>query len=333
MLSINKKTLRLSELCDSAVNSVWQFFTAETQSSQRKRRGKLVCLAFSVLLMSSVAHSQPGTPGPSSPLYGARPDTGATSSGLPTALKDVRIEQKLNQQLPLDLTFRDESGQAVKLGQFFGRRPVVLSLVYYSCPMLCTQVLNGMLESIRVLPFELGKDYDVVTISFDPRETPQLAESKKKIYVGYLPEKMQASANAGWHFLTADPETVRQITDAVGFRYHYDESTKQFAHASGIMIATPQGKLSRYYYGITYSARDMRLGLIESSENKIGTAADELLLYCYHYDPAKGKYGAAVMNIIRAGGLLTLIIIAGMFFVLRRRTPAQLRLKTGGAAT
>ena len=333
MLSINKKTLRLRELCVSAVKICRTQFTAETQRTQRKRREKLVYVVFCVLLISSVAHSQPGTPGPSSPLYGARPDAGATSSGLPTALKDVRIEQKLNQQLPLGLTFRDESGQAVKLGQFFGQRPVVLSLVYYSCPMLCTQVLNGMLESIRVLPFELGKDYDVVTISFDPRETPQLAESKKKIYVGYLPERMQASANAGWHFLTADPESIRQITDAVGFRYHYDESTKQFAHASGIMIATPQGKLSRYYYGISYSARDMRLGLIESSENKIGTAADELLLYCYHYDPAKGKYGAAVMNIVRAGGIVTLIIIAGMFFVLRRRTPAQLRLKTGGAAS
>ena len=333
MLTINKKTLRLSELCVSAIKICRTQFTAETQRTQRKRGERLVYVLFCVLMLSSVAHSQPGTPGPSSPLYGARPDAGTTSSGLPTALKDVRIEQKLNQQLPLDLTFRDESGQAVKLGQFFGQRPVVLSLVYYSCPMLCTQVLNGMLESIRVLPFELGKDYDVVTISFDPRETPQLAESKKKIYVGYLPEKMQASANAGWHFLTADPESIRQITDAVGFRYHYDESTKQFAHASGIMIATPQGKLSRYYYGISYSARDMRLGLIESSENKIGTAADELLLYCYHYDPAKGKYGAAVMNIVRAGGIATLIIIAGMFFVLRRRTPAQLRLKTGGAAS
>ena len=333
MLSINENFRRyLCALCVSAVKA-FNFFTAEMQSSQRERREKLACIALSVLLMCGVAHSQPGTPGPSSPLYGARPDVGTSSSGLPPALKDVRIEQKLNQQLPLDLTFRDESGQAVKLGQYFGKRPVVLSLVYYDCPMLCTQVLNGMLESIRVLPFELGKDYEVVTISFDPRETPELARSKKKIYVGYLPQKMQSSANAGWHFLTGDPESIKQITDAVGFRYHYDEPTKQFAHASGIMIATPQGKLSRYYYGISYSARDMRLGLIESSENKIGTAADELLLYCYHYDPAKGKYGAAVMNIVRAGGIATILIIVGMFFVLRRRSPDQLKLKTGGAAS
>ena len=330
--NLNLSLRFLCALCVSAVHNCSAELTAEKQRTERRRGEKIAVLAFSLLLISSVAYSQPGTPGPSSPLYGARPDTGAVSSGLPTALKDVRIEQKLNHQLPLDLTFRDESGQTVKLGQYFGQRPVVVSLVYYSCPMLCTQVLNGMLESIRVLPVELGKEYDVVTISFDPRETPELAQSKKKIYVGYLPERMQASANAGWHFLTGDPENIKQITDAVGFRYHYDESTKQFAHASGIMIATPQGKLSRYYYGISYSARDMRLGLIESSENKIGTAADELLLYCYHYDPAKGKYGAAVMNIIRAGGVATLIVIVGMFFVLRRRTPAQLKLKTGGAA-
>ena len=332
MLSTKKNSLHLCVLCVSAVKSVLQFLTAETQRTQR-RREKLACVAFLVFLMPSVARSQPGTPGPSSPLYGARPDAGAISSGLPTALKDVRIEQKLNQQLPLDLIFRDETGQTVKLGQYFGTRPVVLSLVYYDCPMLCTQVLNGMHESIRVLPFELSKEYDVVTISFDPRETPELAQSKKKIYVGYLPERMQASANAGWHFLTGDPESIKQITDAVGFRYHYDESTKQFAHASGIMIATPQGKLSRYYYGISYSARDMRLGLIESSANKIGTTADELLLYCYHYDPAKGKYGAAIMNIVRAGGIATILVIVAMFFLLRRRTPAQLKLKTGGVAS
>jgi protein SCO1/2 len=290
-------------------------------------------IAFGLLLTCTVALAQPGPPGPSSPLYGARPDSGSVSTGLPTALKDVRIEQKLDQQLPLDLMFRDESGAPVKLGQYFGKKPIVLSLVYYDCPMLCTQVLNGMLESFRVLPFQLGKEYDVVTISFDPRETPQLAQSKKKIYVGYLPAKMQAGASAGWHFLTGDADSIRQIADDVGFRYHYDESTKQFAHASGIMLATPQGKLSRYYYGISYSARDMRLGLIESSENKIGTMSDELLLYCYHYDPTKGKYGAAVMNIVRAGGIATMLVIAGMFLFFRRRNLAELKLKTGGSAT
>ena len=287
------------------------------------------CLLFS---LTCIVQAQPGSPGPSSPLYGARPEVGNVSTGLPTALRDVRIEQKLNQQLPLDLMFRDEAGQSVKLGQYFGQKPVVLALVYYDCPMLCTQVLNGMIESFRVLPFQLGKEYDVVTISFDPRETPQLAEKKKKVYVGYLPNKMQESANAGWHFLTGDADSIRQITDAVGFRYHYDESTKQFAHASAIMVATPQGKLSRYYYGIEYPARDLRLGLIESAQNKIGSPVDQLLLYCYHYDPATGKYGAVVMNIVRAGGIATILAIVAMFFLLRRRNPA-LKLKTGGAAS
>ena len=293
----------------------------------------LLLSAFCLLLSAFclVAFAQAGPPGPSSPHYGARPETGMTSTGLPTALRDVKIEQKLDQQLPLDLVFRDENGQPVKLGQYFGSKPVVLSLVYYDCPMLCTQVLNGMVTSFRVLPFQLGKEYDVVTISFDPRETSTLAANKKKVYVGYLPENMQSGAAQGWHFLTGDPESIRMIADAVGFRYHYDESTKQFAHASGIMLATPQGKLSRYFYGIEYSARDLRLGLIESAQNKIGSPVDQLLLYCYHYDPATGKYGAVVMNIVRLGGIATIIAIVGMFFLLRRR-PAHLKLKTGGAA-
>ena len=212
-------------------------------------------------------------------------------------------------------------------------KPVVLAFVYYDCPMLCTQVMNGMLESFRVLPFQMGKDYDVVTISFDPRETPQLAASKKKVYVGYLPSKMQPDANAGWHFLTGDPENIKQITEAVGFKYHYDDSTKQFAHASGIMVATPQGKLARYYYGISYPARDLRLGIIESAQTRSELRSTSYCFYCYHYDPATGKYGAAVMNIVRAGGVVTMIGILGMFLLLRRRNPAQLKLKTGGAAS
>ena len=288
--------------------------------------------AFAMQSWSGAAYAQSGPPGPSSPLYGARPELGSSTTGLPTALRDVKIEQKLDQQLPLDLVFKDESGQPVNLGQYFGHRPVVLSLVYYDCPMLCTQVLNGMVTSFRVLPFQMSKEYDVVTISFDPRETPALATAKKKIYVGYLPEAMQSNAQNGWHFLTGDPESIKQITDAVGFRYHYDEATKQFAHASAIMVATPQGKLSRYYYGIDYSARDLRLGLIESAQNKIGSPVDQLLLYCYHYDPATGKYGAVVMNMVRLGGAVTVIGILAMLLLLRRR-PVEMKLKTGGAAS
>jgi len=283
--------------------------------------------AFCLLLTASVFAQSP--PGPSSPLYGARPSREITSNGLPTALRDVKIEQKLDQQLPLDLVFRDENGQSVRLGQYFGSKPVVLALVYYDCPMLCTQVLNGMVTSFRVLPFEMGKEYEVVTISFDPRETSAIATRKKKVYIDYLPEKKRDSANRGWHFLTGDPESIRVITEAMGFHYHYDENTKQFAHASGIMLVTPQGKLSRYFYGIEYSARDLRLGLIESAANKIGSPVDQLLLYCYHYDPATGKYGAVVMNLVRIGGVVTLIAIGIMFLVFRRR-PAQLKLKTGG---
>jgi protein SCO1/2 len=270
-------------------------------------------------------------PGPSSPLYGARPETGSPSTGLPPALRDVGIEQKLDHQLPLDLVFRDESGQQVKLGQYFGQKPVVVALVYYDCPMLCTQVLNGMVTSFRALPFAVGKEFDVVTVSFDPRETSALASAKKKLYVNYLPERMQANAANGWHFLTGDQESIKQLTDAVGFRYHYDEATRQFAHASGIMVTTPEGKLSRYFYGIEYAPRDLRLGLIESSQNKIGSPVDQLLLYCYHYDPATGKYGAAVMKIMRTAGVITVLCIIAMLVLLKARNPRLIDVNTGGA--
>ena len=299
-----------------------------------KTSGKvLLAILWLVLAWTMVAAQAP--PGPSSPLYGARPETGAVSTGLPAPLRDVKIEQKLNQQLPLDLTFHDESGNNVKLGQFFGHKPVVLAFVYYDCPMLCTQVLNGMVTSFRVLPFEIGQEFDVVTISFDPRETPELAQKKKNVYVNYLPEKMRADATNGWHFLTGDEANIQKITEAAGFHYRYDEKTKQFAHASGIMLATAEGKLSRYYYGIEYPARDLRLGLIETSQNKIGSPVDQLLLYCYHYDPATGKYGAVVMNIMRLAGGLTIIGIAALLLLLRprkKRLTTVATAKPGGAA-
>ena len=286
----------------------------------------LVCF-----VAAASAFAQPNQPGPSSPLYGARPETGNPSTGLPAALRDIGIEQKLDQQLPLDLVFHDESGQEVKLGQYFGQKPVVLAFVYYDCPMLCTQVLNGMVTSFRVLPFQVGKEFDVVTVSFDPRETSALATKKKGVYVNYLPEKMRANAINGWHFLTGDQENIAKLTDAVGFRYRYDEATKQFAHASGIMVATPHGKLSRYFYGVEYAPRDLRLGLIESSANKIGSPVDQLLLYCYHYDPASGKYGAAVMKIMRTAGVITVLAIVAMLFALKGRKAKMVEAKTGGA--
>ena len=276
-----------------------------------------------ILICVCPAFAQLGQPGPSSPLYGARPSSGHSSTGLPTALRDVRIEQKLDQQLPLDLVFRDENGQDVKLGKFFGPRPVVLALVYYDCPMLCTQILNGMVTTFRVLPFQIGKEFDVVTISFDPRETSTLAATKKKVYIDHLPDNMQAGANRGWHFLTGDSTNIERIADAVGFRYHYDEATKQFAHASAIMVATPEGKLSRYFYGVTYSARDLRFGLMESSQNKIGSVTEQLSLYCYQYDPKTGKYGAAVMRVLRITGVITLLGIVAMIIFLRPRNRHQ----------
>jgi protein SCO1/2 len=301
-----------------------------------KASGKILLV---ILWLAIAAFSVPAQapPGPSSPLYGARPETGNPSTGLPDALRAVRIEQKLDQQLPLDLMFRDESGRDVKLGQYFGQKPVVLAFVYYDCPMLCTQVLNGMVTSFRVLPFQMGQEFDVVTISFDPRETPALAQAKKKVYVDYLPEKMRANAATGWHFLTGNQENITKITEAAGFHYRWDEKTQQFAHASALMVTTPQGKLSHYFYGVDYPARYVRLGLIEASQNKIGSVADQLLLYCYHYDPATGAYGAPIMLVMRIAGGVTLLGIIAMVLLLKGRnssveTPKTATPKTGGAA-
>lgn len=281
-------------------------------------------------LTASFAFAQ-GPPGPSSPLYGARPESGNPSTGLPSALKEVRIEQKLGNQLPLDLNFRDESGQQVKLGQYFGKKPVVLSLVYYDCPMLCTQILNDMVTTFRVLPFQVGNEFDVVTVSFDPRETSALAAAKKKVYVDYLPEKMRPGAQSGWHFLTGEQASIDKLTEAVGFHYRWDEQRKQFAHGSAIMLTTPQGVLSHYFYGVEYSARDLRFGLMESAESRIGTPAQELLLYCYQYDPATGKYGAAIKRILRVAGVLTVLGILAMILFLKPRNPGVVSPKTGGA--
>ncbi|MDQ1728540.1 MAG: hypothetical protein QOD33_665 [Pyrinomonadaceae bacterium] len=254
-----------------------------------------------------------------SPLYSSRPYEARAPSGLPKALTTVGIDQKLNEQLPLDLVFKDEQGRDVRLGDYFGKKPVVLSLVYYQCPMLCNQVLNGMVTAFKVMAFQPGQEFEVVTVSFDPRETASLAAAKKQTYVNYLPEAKRAGAAAGWHFLTGDEANIKRLTDAVGFRYHFDEATNQFAHASAIYVTTPGGKLARYFYGIEYAPRDLRLGLIESAENKIGSPVDQLLLYCFHYDPATGKYGAAVMNLMRGAGVATVLFIVGMLLVLRRR--------------
>ena len=251
------------------------------------------------------------------PLYGPHPGAGATENGLPTALREVKIEQRLNEQLPLDLEFKDEAGRTVQLGEYFNKsKPVILSLVFYKCPMLCNQILSGVMASLRAQTFTAGKEFDVLTVSFDPRETPEMAAEKKE---SYLSRYNRPGAERGWHFLTGDAENIRRLTEAVGFHYNYDEKTNQFAHASGIMLLTPEGKLSRYFYGIEYSPRDLRLGLVEASDNRIGSTVDQLLLYCYHYDPATGRYGPAVMNIMRLGGIITVLGVGALLLVLRRR--------------
>jgi protein SCO1/2 len=230
----------------------------------------------------------------------------------PDLLKDVSIDQKLNSSIPLNLVFRDEHGRSVELGQYFGRKPVVLSLVYYTCPMLCTQVLNGLDRALKEIPMSIGKDFNVVTVSIDPADRPVLAEAKQALYTGMYG---RPGAAQGWHFLTGDEPQIKQLADAVGFRYAYDPDSKQFAHAAGIMLLTPQGKISRYYYGVQYPVRDLRLGLVEASQGKIGSPVDRILLFCYHYDPHTGKYGLLISRIIQLAGILT-VLIGGIFLIL-----------------
>ena len=233
----------------------------------------------------------------------------------PDLLKDVGIDQKLNDSIPLNLTFRDESGDEVTLSQYFRGKPVVLSLVYYNCPMLCTQVLNGLDRGLRDVPMDIGKEFDVITVSIDPSETSKLACAKRDLYTGIYG---RPGAAQGWHFLTGDESQIKQLANAVGFRYAYDPDSKQFAHASAIMILTRAGKISRYFYGIQYPSRDMRLGLVEASEGKIGSPVDQVLLFCYHYDPVTGKYGLLISRVIKAGALLTVLAIGLLVLMLRR---------------
>ena len=270
---------------------------------------RIAATFLSVVLTSPVVSAQGEQPG-------LRPAAALPSNVVPGALGKVAFEQRLNEQLPLDLPFKDENGQAVKLGDYFGRKPVVLAFVYYECPMLCTQVLNGLESALRVLDESVGDEFEVVTVSFDPRETPVLASAKKK---AYLERYKREGAGEGWHFLTGEQASIAALTKAAGFSYAWDEQTRQFAHASGIVVATPAGKLSRYFFGIDYSPRDLKFALIESSSEKIGSLADRLLLYCYHYDPATGNYGLVAMRAVRLGGVVTLVALFGFMFISIRR--------------
>jgi len=247
--------------------------------------------------------------------------TGAPKGGIPAAqmpgvLREVAFDQRLGATLPLAAQVRDESGRTVTLGELMDGKPAILALVYYQCPMLCTQVLNGLASCLEVLEFDAGREFEILTVSFDARETPDLAAAKK---AAYLKRYERPGADQGWHFLTADSATVREIADTAGFRFVWDEPMNQFAHASGIVVVTPEGKLSHYFYGVEYPPKDVRLSLVEASDNKIGGFVDQVLLYCFHYDPTTGKYGAAVLNLMRLAGGATVIALAAWLLTMRRR--------------
>ena len=249
----------------------------------------------------------------------APPEPGTSPATRPAILNDVGIDQKLGAQVPLDLVFRDHTGKEVKLADYFGKthRPVILTLVYYKCPMLCTMVLNDTVRTMNGLStLTAGKDYDVLSVSFDPKESPKLAAAKR---AQYLHEYGSRSAFGGWNFLVGPPESIAKLTDAVGFRYAWDPKFEQYAHASGLMILTPDGRVSRYFYGLDYSVRDVRLSLVEASDGKIGTTVEQVMLYCFHYDPATGRYSLAITNLLKVAAALTLAILGGYLFVNFRR--------------
>jgi protein SCO1/2 len=259
-------------------------------------------VAAAVLVSASTSAAQFGDPMNPTQNLGVRPEL----------LKDVGIDQKLNDTIPLNLTFRDEHGNTVELAQYFGSKPVILSLVYYSCPMLCTQVLNGLDRSLKSIPMGIGADFNVVTVSIDPTERPVLAEAKQELYTGMYG---RPGAAEGWHFLTGEEPQIKRLADAVGFRYAYDADSKQYAHATAIIVLTPEGKISRYFYGITYPERDLRLGLVDASEGRIGSPVDAVLLFCYHYDPHTGKYGLLISRVIQLAGGLT-VLFGGIALVI-----------------
>jgi protein SCO1 len=233
----------------------------------------------------------------------------------PPALRGVALDQKLGEQLPLGLGLQDETGRTVHLGDYFGKRPVILTFAYYQCQDLCPLLLDGLVRSLRPLSFSAGNEFNILTVSFDPHDTPSLATAKKS---DFIKRYSRPGADAGWHFLTGDEATVQRLTESVGFRYNYDTENARYAHATGIMILTPEGKIARYFYGIEFSPRDLRLGLIEASAKRIGSPIDQLLLFCYHYDPATGKYGLLMTNLIRFAGIATALALGSYIFLMLR---------------
>jgi protein SCO1/2 len=277
-------------------------------------KGRVRCLALLAALMPTVLAAQ-----------------SLPADVRPAALRDVGFDQRLGQNVPLDVELRDEQGRAVKLGAYFQGRPVVLSVVYYECPMLCTLTLNGLVTALDTLSFDAGREFEVVTVSFDSREGPELARAKK---AAYLRRYQRPGAAEGWHFLTGGEDALRALTTSVGFRYAWDERTRQFAHPAGLVVLTSEGRISRYLYGVEYAPKDLRLALVESAAGRIGSAVDQVLLFCYEYDPETGRYGAVIMRLVRLGGLLTLAALGGLVFLLRRserrRAPPRPRVAPVG---
>jgi len=252
------------------------------------------------------------------------PTPGLAADARPAALRDVAFDQRLGQMLPLDAALVDESGRAVRLGDYFGRRPVILTLAYYGCPMLCTLSLNGLASALKTLSFDAGREFEVVTLSFEHKETPQQAAAAKKTYIERYGRPQAA---AGWHFLTGDEAAIAAVTGAVGFRYAWDEETRQYAHPTGVVVATPEGRIARYLYGVEYAPKDLRFALVEASTGRVGTPVDQLLLYCYEYDPVRGRYGATILRTVRFLGILTVLGLVTLIAVLRYR---EGRMPAGG---
>jgi protein SCO1 len=284
-------------------------------------RVSLAALALCAGLAGTAAAQGGGGPG------GVRYAPGDASSEQPMLLRDVGFDQRLDAQVPGDLLFRDETGATVRLGDYFGKRPIILALVYYECPMLCSQTLNGVVSALDILKFDAGREFDVLAVSFNPKEGPGLASARKR---AYTERYNRPGTEGGWHFLTGPPESIAQLTAAVGFRYAWDDKIKQFAHAAGLVVLTPEGRVSKYHYGFEYSPRDLRFAVIQASEEKIGTVADQFLLYCYHYDPTSGKYGMATMTLVRVSGVATILSMVTFWVVMWRREKHEAR--AGGTA-
>jgi protein SCO1 len=257
---------------------------------------------------------------------------GAQQTATPAILSKVGITQNLSAQIPPDLVFRDETGKSVRIGEFFGKKPIVLSLVYFDCPALCTEVLNGELRTMKAISLDLGKDFEAVTVSFEPKDTPPLAKAKRDVYTG---QYGRPDAADHWHFLTGEQQSIDALTNVAGFHYAYDSSIRQYAHAAAILVLTPGGRIDRYFYGVIYPVRDVRLGLVEASEGRIGALTDHALLYCYQYDPMTGKYGVVVMNVLRVAGGLTVLVL-GIFmtliFLRERKRPSGIPPAAGAKA-